>query len=96
MAVAIELVNIRLALKAYTTDLVLPSYKPIETKPLSDNKHRLYGFEKALPVFDRQTLSAGQCIDGPALITEQVSTTLVASGWQLQVDPFGNLLLEKL
>lgn len=47
-------------------------------------------------VYRRAALRVGQQIEGPALITEQVSTSLVEGGWQCSVDPTGVLLLEKI
>ena len=43
------------------------------------------------PVYTRSLLNAGAVIDGPALIEEHASTTVVAPGDQLRVDTFGNL-----
>jgi len=53
------------------------------------------GFEHPLPLYQREQLPAGQQIQGPALIVEAVSTTLLAEHWQCRVDPYGNLLLER-
>ncbi|MEA3539153.1 MAG: hydantoinase/oxoprolinase family protein [Pseudomonadota bacterium] len=51
---------------------------------------------KAVPtdVFDRETLSAGQIVTGPAIINEWTMTTIVPPGWQSTCDTFGNLVLE--
>ena len=43
------------------------------------------------PVYARLALSAGAAIEGPALIEEHASTTVVAPGDRLVVDRFGNL-----
>ena len=45
----------------------------------------------AAPVYRRTKLLAGNRILGPALIEEHGSTTVVAPGDALTVDPFGNL-----
>ena len=47
----------------------------------------------ATPVFDRVKLPAGAEIEGPAIIEEKDSTTVVLPGWKAQVDPYGNLLI---
>jgi len=44
---------------------------------------------------DRQTLAADSFIDGPAVIVEGTSTTLVPPGWCSGPDAFGNLLLRR-
>jgi N-methylhydantoinase A len=46
-------------------------------------------------VFERAALRAGHIVDGPVIIQEKEATTLVGSGWRLQVDDFGNLLIER-
>jgi N-methylhydantoinase A len=43
------------------------------------------------PVYTRTRLLAGNRIDGPALIEEHASTTVVAPGDRLSIDRFGNL-----
>jgi N-methylhydantoinase A len=45
------------------------------------------------PAYARDSLLAGTTIEGPALIEEHASTTVVAPGDSLYVDPFGNLIL---
>lgn len=96
MALDVELVNIRVAVKAYPVEITLPTInaRPKPTQPKYNAQ--LYGFEQDVPVFDRNVLSPGETIAGPALITEQVATTLVAEGWSFKLDKLGNLLLDKL
>jgi N-methylhydantoinase A len=48
----------------------------------------------ATPTFARDALRAGNRIEGPALIEEHASTTVVLPGDRLQVDEFGNLVIE--
>ena len=45
-------------------------------------------------LFARSELRAGNRIDGPALIEEHASTTVLLPGDHLQVDEFGNLVIE--
>lgn len=45
-------------------------------------------------VYQRSALEAGHSLDGPAIIQEKESTTLVGPGWHLEVDRFGNLIIE--
>jgi N-methylhydantoinase A len=44
-------------------------------------------------IYDRSTLPPGGALDGPAVIEEPMSTTLVHPGQRIEVDPFGNLIL---
>ena len=46
------------------------------------------------PTFDRAALKAGNRIEGPALIEEHASTTVVHPGDMLEVDAFGGLIIE--
>jgi len=48
----------------------------------------------ATPAFSRDALRSGNRIDGPALIEEHASTTVLLPGDWLQVDEFGNLVIE--
>jgi len=46
------------------------------------------------PTFAREALLAGNRIEGPALIEEHASTTVLLPGDRLRVDEFGNLVVE--
>jgi N-methylhydantoinase A len=48
----------------------------------------------ATPVFSRPALLSGNVITGPALVEEHASTTVVHPGERLEVDAFGNLVIE--
>ena len=52
------------------------------------------GTTVSCPVFDRYELGAGCTIEGPAVVEEMDSTTLVHPGYKVSVDPFGNLIIE--
>ena len=48
-----------------------------------------------VPVFARETLAAGQKIEGPAIVVEENATTIVEPGWSLEVNGFGHLVLTR-
>jgi N-methylhydantoinase A len=48
----------------------------------------------ATPVYDRADLAIGTRLAGPAVIDEMSATTPLPPNWRLEVDRFGNLLLE--
>jgi N-methylhydantoinase A len=55
-----------------------------------------FGGERlATRVVPRASLAAGARLEGPVLVTQLDSTTLVAPGWAATVDAHGNLLLER-
>jgi N-methylhydantoinase A len=45
------------------------------------------------PLFDRATLPSGARIDGPAIVEEFGSTTVVFPGQYVEVDPHGILVI---
>ena len=53
------------------------------------------GFEHC-PVYDRYLLGQGIAIEGPAVIEETDSTTIVQPGYQAEVDQHGILHIEEL
>jgi N-methylhydantoinase A len=52
------------------------------------------GIEHTVPVYTRESLIIGKKISGPALITETVSTTYLAPGWECNLHNSGSLLLQ--
>ncbi|MER3409244.1 MAG: 5-oxoprolinase [Thermoleophilia bacterium] len=59
------------------------------------DEHEVYFDGQWLPtkIYDRAKLLPGNRIDGPAVVTEFDSTTVVLAGFQAQVDPFMNLII---
>ncbi|MGB0721360.1 MAG: hydantoinase/oxoprolinase family protein [Gammaproteobacteria bacterium] len=89
-----ELVNIRVHARGPDPGLRLPRLP--EGKP--DGPHaarftQLFGHVDPVPVYERVALRAGDHMNGPALITETVSTSYMAAGWRCEVDEVGNLIL---
>ena len=57
--------------------------------------HEIYvdgGMQEAM-LYDRSKLKAGNVINGPAIVLEMDSTTLVLPGHEGQVDEYGNILI---
>ena len=95
---AVEIVNLRLKLE-------LAVAKPdIEAQALAPADATAARIEDAEVVFrqgplsttlyDRDRLSPGNVIQGPALLLQLDTTVVVPPGWGGAVDPFGNLILE--
>ena len=53
------------------------------------------GSEQQVTVFDRDRLPPGQAVNGPALIEEGGSTTVVPPGWSAELDAVGCLVLRR-
>ena len=47
----------------------------------------------ATPVFERSTMEPGSPIEGPAIIVEATTTTVVELGWRAEITPSSHLLL---
>ncbi|GAB4296805.1 MAG: hydantoinase/oxoprolinase family protein [Thiohalomonadaceae bacterium] len=92
LTLPVELVNVRLALTAPALPLQLAA-APRRAAECTGHA-TLYGVGEEASVWQREVLATGQVIDGPALITEQVSTTYLAPGWRCRVDGVGNLVLD--
>ena len=89
----VELVNVRLGISAQPFELTLPECKGEE------NPKCIYGEifpeKQSVEIWRRDSLSEAQVISGPAIILDDVSTTLIEAGWRGQVDVYGNILLDK-
>lgn len=58
-----------------------------------DTYFRAAGARVPTPVYDRDNLSRNFSIEGPAIVEEWTTTTLVPPGWTAHVDSIGNLML---
>ena len=94
----VEVVNLRLKL-----DIAME--KPqVEPQPAgaADPSAALIGESEVVfqqgaltsPLYQREELTCGNRISGPALVVQMDSTTVLPPGWGGVVDPYGNLLLE--
>jgi N-methylhydantoinase A len=54
--------------------------------------HETKGF-RSCPIYDREKLYPGFTIQGPAIVEETTSSTVVLPGDLVEVDEFGNLLV---
>jgi N-methylhydantoinase A len=73
----------------------LPKLEPRPTAPLPKGARKVYfaGALRDTPIYDRATLPAGHVIDGPAVIEEFGSTTVVFPAQRVEVDPHGILIV---
>ncbi len=54
------------------------------------------GGAREVPVFDREAVGPGALIEGPAILEQMDTTTLVLPGWQAECDAAGNLVLTRV
>lgn len=95
----IEVVNLRLSAIGDISKPALRELQPGSDPEVAKKSEReVYFAEKGAyvttPIFDRYRLGAGCCIEGPAIVEEMDSTTLIHPGYTVRVDPSGNLLIQ--
>ncbi len=96
LSVPVEMVNVRVALRAASPTMNLQRRDALETATVAPACHvAMHGVGVSVPCFTRDLLPAGQMLRGPALVTETVATTYLAPTWRCRVDVYGNLLLER-
>jgi N-methylhydantoinase A len=91
----VELVNLRLHRAGPVPEVELPDIETGEGTPEAAETVAVHGLGDAVPVYDRDSLHAGQRFDGPAIVRETVTTTWIAPNWAAQVDTKGNLVLRQ-
>jgi len=90
---SVELVNVRVSLKAPTQSLNWDQkLEKSQTKPISYVS--LHAFGDDVPVWQRQDLVPGVQIQGPALIIEPVATTFIKSNWVAEPDVYGHIRMK--
>jgi len=94
MEAPVELVNLRVGLQGPSPQVVLQAV-PAAATAAEWESIRVAGVEAEVPCYERAELLAGREVVGPALVTEQVSTSWIAPGWRCRVDGVGNLLLSQ-
>ena len=92
----IELVNLRVQAVGVVHRPTLASNAGGSADPKPTGTRGVYfdGEQAETPVYSRDQLGAGASFEGPAIVEEFGSTTVVFAGWRARVDDFGNLILE--
>ncbi len=88
---SLELINIRLGVTANPAEIKLPKQSNVASSQC-DYGH-VYKVNDPVAIWPRTGLSSNQVINGPVIITDEISTVYVAPDWQCQLDNVGNLLL---
>jgi N-methylhydantoinase A/oxoprolinase/acetone carboxylase beta subunit len=94
---AIELASIRVYARQTAPAPVIPS--PAAGKPAAAKGKREVYFSAlqayvSTPVYERDALTMGQVIAGPAIVEERISTTVIGPGDRLSVGAAGVLVIE--
>jgi len=92
----IKLVNLRAVHRTKTRPDAAARHVPEDGSPLKGIRAMLTsassGFVETC-VYDRSRLKPGARLDGPAIIEQADTTTVIEPGWQAHVDPSGSLIL---
>jgi 5-oxoprolinase (ATP-hydrolysing) len=87
----------RTAASAAAASALQPEGEP-EAEPAEADEHvRMFaaGEWMTVPLYRRAALVPGQAVDGPAIIAEDLATTVVEPGWQASVTAARDLLLTR-
>ncbi|HWQ17932.1 MAG TPA: hydantoinase/oxoprolinase family protein [Sulfolobales archaeon] len=97
----VEIVNLRLAVIGVTPKPAMPEIQRGETSPsgkaLLSMKEVLYedkGWVR-VPIYIREKLLARNIIEGPSVIVEEASTTILYEGDKAEIDDYGNIVIYK-
>jgi len=69
---------------------------PAVPRPMARASMFTGGAWRDAPVFDRDALSPGQSLDGPAIVREETATTVVEPGWRATLDRRRYLVMERV
>jgi len=92
---AVEIVNLRLSVKGISAAQTSAEYQPEDGDPVMGARQVYFDggwFETA--IYNRARLPIGPIVEGPAIIQEMSSTTIVEPGQRLRVDPTGTMIIE--
>ena len=90
----IEIVNVRLV-SIGEVDKPAVEFAPAGGgEPVIERRQAWFGAWRETPVIDRERLSVGWRIEGPAIFEESGGTTVVPPGWTAEVDTSGALMCE--
>jgi N-methylhydantoinase A len=98
-AEAVEIVNFQVTAVAL---IAKPAWKTFERTNAPAKPHEARqtyfsaGDAREVPVFRRSTLHPGMRIEGPAIVEEQTSTTVLYPGQRAEVDEYLNVEIELL
>jgi len=94
----VEVVNARATARvASGVTLPAPTFPPRAGSLTAASTTRAWfgGRWRETPVYHREALVSGDRFEAPAIVLQLDATTLVAPGWAAEVDPRGNLMMER-
>lgn len=93
LAAPVELVNIRLSVRAPGIGLPLPEQQQL----VVDNPETIdvFGCPDPVPLLQRAQIPVTADMPGPIIVSDIVATTYIAPGWHCRRDKYGNLFINK-
>ncbi|HEV2182217.1 MAG TPA: hydantoinase/oxoprolinase family protein, partial [Candidatus Acidoferrales bacterium] len=95
----VEIVNVRARAIGLTPKPALPKLPPggaNASAAVMQQRNVFFGGRATkTTIYDRAKLRAGNRFRGPAIVAEYSATTVVLPGWNVRVDAYGNLLMER-
>ena len=92
----VELVNFRVTATGVMDKVALPELPRGAGTPAASGERRVHmgraGFE-TVPVYRREELRAGQQVDGPAIIDQLDTTSVILAGQRAEVEAYGSLIV---
>ncbi|MFP4081143.1 MAG: hydantoinase/oxoprolinase family protein [Candidatus Aminicenantes bacterium] len=97
----LQLVNLRVTIIVKSPDIALPHYHPKANQSVFKGKRKVF-FKQSqglveTPIYERTNLCPARVteIEGPAVIEEPNSTTVIPPGWKARRDSHENLMLTR-
>jgi N-methylhydantoinase A len=95
----VELVNIRLKAIGRTSKPLLDQQKgtsAINPKAIIGQRQVIFGGTKLdTKIYDRSNLRPGNRLEGPSIILQMDTTTVISPKWRGEIDSWGNLILQR-
>jgi N-methylhydantoinase A len=96
---AAQFVTLRLEARGLVPTPDFPEIERASGRPEPEATRRVHLDEAGgwldTPIYEREHLRAGQRFDGPAIVEQMDSTTLVLPGQTVEVDAVGNLMIHE-
>ncbi|MGB0571816.1 MAG: hydantoinase B/oxoprolinase family protein [Alphaproteobacteria bacterium] len=67
-----------------------------DAAPVDQVAAHMEGAAYTTPVYEREALAPGVAIDGPAIVSEAVATTIIEPGWRAAMTARGDLVIERV
>ena len=95
-----EVVNLRAVVQGKATMVPAEKLEPGDADAssaiLAQQNVFMDGFDYEANIYDRSKLKSGNRIEGPAIITEMDSTSVILAGHAGEIDDFGNIIIRPI